>query len=100
MKKQFERPFIKKYVQVSPGKFGMAVHNEPVTHIDNVPVSELVSDFGSPLFCNLRKEYQGDNSRSAQRIRNTLPEGEVRMVLQNQLPRCHMPHLSFRRLMG
>ena len=50
MKKHFERPFIKKIRAGVPGKFGMAVHNEPVTHIDNVPVDELVSDFGSPLF--------------------------------------------------
>jgi diaminopimelate decarboxylase len=50
MKKQFERPFIKKIRAGVPGKFGMAVHNDPITHIDNVPVSELVNDFGSPLF--------------------------------------------------
>jgi len=50
MKKHFERPFIKKIRAGMPGKFGMAVHNEPVTHIDNVPVEELVADFGSPVF--------------------------------------------------
>ena len=50
MKKHFERPFIKKIRAGVPGKFGMAVHNDPVTHIDNVPVDELVNDFGSPLF--------------------------------------------------
>jgi len=50
MKKHFERPFIKKIRAGVPGKFGMAVHNDPVTHIDNVPVAELVKNFGSPLF--------------------------------------------------
>ena len=41
MKKQFERPFIKKIRAGIPSKFGMAVHSEPVTHIDDVPVAEI-----------------------------------------------------------
>jgi diaminopimelate decarboxylase len=50
MKKQFERPFIKKIKAGVPSKFGMAVHQEPITHIDNVAVEELVTNYGSPLF--------------------------------------------------
>ena len=50
MKKQFERPYIKKLRAGVPSKFGMPVQQEPVTHIDGVPVSELISDYGSPLF--------------------------------------------------
>lgn len=50
MKKQFERPFIRKIKAGVPSKFGMAVQNDPITHIDNVPVEELVSKYGSPLF--------------------------------------------------
>ena len=50
MKKQFERPFIKKIRAGIPSKFGMAVHSEPVTHIDDVPVAEMVKNYGSPVF--------------------------------------------------
>ncbi len=50
MKKQFERPYIKKIRAGIPSKFGMNVHNEPITHIDNVSVSDLVKEYGSPLF--------------------------------------------------
>lgn len=50
MRKQFERPFIRKIKAGVPSKFGMAVHSDPITHIDNVPVEELAGEFGSPLF--------------------------------------------------
>lgn len=61
MKKQFERPYIKKIRAGIPSKFGMNVHNEPVTHIDNNAVPELIRSFGSPLFVisekTLRETY-------------------------------------------
>jgi len=50
MKKPFERPYIKKIKAGIPSKFGMNVQAEPVTHIENVPVAEIVKEFGSPVF--------------------------------------------------
>ena len=50
MKKQFERPYIKKLRAGVPSKFGMPVQSEPVTHIDGVPVAEILADYGSPVF--------------------------------------------------
>ena len=50
MKKPFERPYIKKIRAGIPSKFGMSVHTEPVTHIENIPVSEIIREFGSPVF--------------------------------------------------
>ncbi len=50
MKKQFERPFIKKIKAGIPSKFGMNVHVDPITHIENIPVGSLIKDYGSPLF--------------------------------------------------
>ncbi|MEZ4999991.1 MAG: hypothetical protein R2744_02430 [Bacteroidales bacterium] len=50
MKKIFERPYIKKLRAGVPSKFGMPVHAEPVTHIDGVPVEELLESYGSPVF--------------------------------------------------
>ncbi len=50
MKRQFERPYIKKLKAGMPSKFGMPVHTDPITHIDDVSVTGLIEDFGSPLF--------------------------------------------------
>jgi diaminopimelate decarboxylase len=49
-KKPFERPFIKKLQAGMPGKFGMKVAAEPLTHIDDIPVSQLLDEYGSPLY--------------------------------------------------
>ena len=50
MKKHFERPYIKKLRAGMPSKFGMPVHSEPITHIDNIPVAELLKEHGSPVY--------------------------------------------------
>ena len=50
IKKAYERPLIKKLETGMPGKFGLRNDLVPVTHIDEVPVSELVEKYGSPLF--------------------------------------------------
>lgn len=51
MKKlNFERPLIKK-INIGPSnKFGLKTEFEPLTHIDDVPVKDLLSEYGSPLF--------------------------------------------------
>ncbi len=46
----FERPVIKKLKAGMPGKFGMKTGVAPVTHIDQVAVSDLIAEHGSPLF--------------------------------------------------
>ena len=50
MKKPFERPYIKKIRAGIPSKFGMGVQAETITHIDNVAVSGIVEEYGSPVF--------------------------------------------------
>jgi diaminopimelate decarboxylase len=50
MKKQFERPYIKKLKAGMPSKFGMSVHSEPITHIDNVAVMDILKEHGSPVY--------------------------------------------------
>lgn len=49
-KKTYERPLIRKLETGMPGKFGLRNDLAPATHIDNIAVSELVENFGSPLF--------------------------------------------------
>jgi diaminopimelate decarboxylase len=49
-KKAFERPYIKKLQAGMPSKFGMKPQVEPLTHIDEIGVADLIREFGSPLF--------------------------------------------------
>ncbi len=63
MKKlKYERPIIKKLDNAMPNKFGMRTEFEPKTHIDNVPVKDLIAEHGSPLFVisesTIRKTYK------------------------------------------
>jgi diaminopimelate decarboxylase len=61
-KKQFERPYIKKLQAGMPSKFGMKSKSEPLTHIDDNGVADLIKEFGSPLFVisekTIRETYQ------------------------------------------
>ena len=61
-KKIFERPIIKKLNTGMPNKFGMKTEYEPITHIDDVPVKELIENYGSPLYVvsekTVRNTYQ------------------------------------------
>ncbi len=49
-KKVFERPYIKKLQAGMPSKFGMKPRMEPITHIDDNGVADLIGEFGSPLY--------------------------------------------------
>jgi diaminopimelate decarboxylase len=66
MKKlNFERPVIKKLNVGISNKFGLKTEFEPITHIDNVSVNELINEYGSPLFVI-----------SENTIRNTIQEAK------------------------
>jgi diaminopimelate decarboxylase len=63
MKKlQFERPVINKINAGMTNKFGMRTEYEAITHVDDVSVAELLSEYGSPLFVisesTIRKVYK------------------------------------------
>jgi len=61
-KKAFERPFIKKLQAGMPSKFGMRKQPDPITHIDDVSVKELLAEHGSPLYViserTIREKYK------------------------------------------
>ena len=66
-KKPFERPYIKRLSAGMPSKFGMPTHVDPITHIDEMPVEELIKKYGSPLFViseNTIRETIADAKRS------------------------------------
>ena len=58
----FERPVIQKINAGLPAKFGIPTRLEPITHIEGIPVKELISQFSSPVYVIsesvIRKTYR------------------------------------------
>lgn len=61
-KLRYERPSIKQMNAGLMNKFGKRTEFAPVTHIDEVPVKELIDTYGSPVFVlserTMRRTYQ------------------------------------------
>jgi diaminopimelate decarboxylase len=74
MKKQFERPYIKKLRAGVPSKFGMPVHSEPITHIDDNSVEELIEKYGSPLFIISEKSIRETYAEAEEAFSSRYPK--------------------------
>ncbi len=61
-KKKFEYPVIKRFQPGMPGKSGLQPTLEPITEINNIPITRLQEEYGSPLFLisenTIRDTYQ------------------------------------------
>ncbi|MFZ4581537.1 MAG: hypothetical protein ACOYM7_02700 [Paludibacter sp.] len=61
-KERYERPIIQKMNTGLMNKFGTRTEYEPVTHIESVPVKNLIKDYGTPCFVlserQIRRNYQ------------------------------------------
>ncbi len=64
--KIYERPAIKKLESNMPNKFGSRTEYTPKTHIDGVPVKDLIAEYGSPLFV-LSEKTMRSNYRKAKK---------------------------------
>ena len=62
---KFERPVINRINAGVPDKFGMKTNIRPITAIDNISISQLLKEYGSPLYV-----------LSEQTIRDTYREAE------------------------
>lgn len=69
-KKTYERPVIQRLNAGLSGKFGATQDNSTLTHIDGVPVADLLKGFGSPLFILSEKTIR-QTFRNAQRAFST-----------------------------
>jgi diaminopimelate decarboxylase len=69
-KMRYERPTIRKMNTGLMNKFGTKTENEPVTHIESVPVKRLLKDYGSPLFVFSERQLRR-NIHNASRIFKT-----------------------------
>jgi len=69
-KLRYERPLIKRLDGNMPNKFGMRTEYAPKTHIEGVAVSELISQYGSPLFVISERQIR-ENMRRARKAFET-----------------------------
>jgi len=69
-KLRYERPLIKRLDGNMPNKFGMRTEYAPKTHLEGVAVSELISQFGSPLFVISERQIR-ENMRRARKAFET-----------------------------
>ncbi len=69
-KKTYERPIIKPLNSGLMNKFGTRTEYTPKTHIDGVKVSDLLEEYGSPLFVMSEQKIR-ENIQSAKRIFET-----------------------------
>ncbi len=70
MKKLFERPSIKKLNTGMPNKFGLKTEYEPITHIDNVAVKDIIDQYDSPVYVVSEKTIR-ETYREAKRAFTT-----------------------------
>ena len=73
-KKAFERPYIKKLQVGMPSKFGMKPQVEPLTHIDENGVADLIREFGSPLFVISEKTIRETYKRARHAFTTRYPK--------------------------
>lgn len=69
-KKQYERPVIKPLNTGMMNKFGSRTEYTPKTHIDGNAVSDLIEEYGSPVFVLSERKIR-ENMRNAKRIFET-----------------------------
>ncbi len=73
-KLRYERPVIKKLETGMPNKFGTRTEYEPMTHIDGVAVSDLVKEYGSPLFVLSEKTIRSTIKKARKAFETRYPK--------------------------
>ncbi len=73
-KNRYERPVIKKLEANMPGKFGTRSDYLPVTHIDDVPVKEMIDKYGSPLFVISEKTIRNNIKKARKAFETRYPK--------------------------
>jgi diaminopimelate decarboxylase len=75
MKKlQYERPVIQKLNTGLTNKFGTRTESDPVTHIDDLAVEELIAQFGSPLFVLSEQTIRSAFRDASRAFKNRYPK--------------------------
>jgi len=69
-KEKYERPLINRVNAGLPDKFGLQKKIDAITHIDSIPVKDLIENYGSPVFVLSEKSIQ-DKFRQAKKAFST-----------------------------
>lgn len=69
-KKIYERPVLRKVVEGIPNKFGSLKRLRPIGSIDNIPIDDIMDQYGSPVFVLSEKTIR-DTYRAAYRSFST-----------------------------
>jgi len=73
-KKRYERPIINKYQSGLMNKFGSGPSLKVKSSIDEVPISKLVEDFGSPLFVMSERQLRNNQQNALRVFRTRYPK--------------------------
>ena len=73
-KKRYERPIITKYQSGLMNKFGSGPSIKPKTSIDDIAVSKLVEDYGSPLFVISEQQLRKNQQNAIRVFRTRYPK--------------------------
>ncbi len=75
MKKlQYERPVIQRLDTGMMNKYGSRTEYEPVTHIDGLEVTDLIKQFGSPLFVISERTLRTTYKQAVRAFKNRYPK--------------------------
>ncbi|NOY95479.1 MAG: diaminopimelate decarboxylase [Chlorobi bacterium] len=70
----YEKPVISKITAGVPNKFGLPVKQKIISEIDGIPVSELIKDYGSPVFVISEKTVRGTFAEARQAFETRYPK--------------------------
>ena len=73
-KQRYERPIIKKLNTGIMNKFGFKTEFRPVTEIDNVPVKDLIKQYGSPLYVMSEKHLRDTYKKATRAFKTRYPK--------------------------
>lgn len=73
-KKRYERPIITKHQSGLMNKFGSGASIKPKTSIDDIAVSKLVEDYGSPLFVISERQLRKNQQNAIRVFRTRFPK--------------------------
>ena len=71
---KYERPVIRKMNTGLMNKFGTRTEYEPVTHIENLSVKSLITQFGSPLYVISEKQIRRNFQNAVRIFRTRYPK--------------------------
>ena len=73
-KVKYERPLINRINAGLPDKFGMSRSLEAITHIDTIPVKDLIDKYGSPVFVLSEKTIKDKLSQAKKAFSTRYPK--------------------------